>query len=91
MIQNFIILHFVIIEPSLAEVNVSQHCTRFCEIIVLFVISAVDGSVFFFHDMIQNFIIVHLVIIEPSLAEVNVSLHCTKFCELVLFVISAVD
>jgi hypothetical protein len=47
MLQNFIIVHLVIIEPSFAEVNVSQHCTKFCEIIVLFVISAVDGSVFF--------------------------------------------
>jgi hypothetical protein len=47
VIQNFIIVHLVIIEPSLAEVNVSLHCTKFCEIIVLFVISAVDGSIFF--------------------------------------------
>jgi hypothetical protein len=48
MVQNFIIVHLVIIEPSFAEVNVSQHCTKFCEIVVLFVFSAVDGSVFFF-------------------------------------------
>jgi hypothetical protein len=65
MVQNFILVHLVIIEPSFAEVNVSLHCTKFCEICCCLKSSSV-------RVLIQNFTIVHLVI-ESSLAEVSVS------------------
>jgi len=45
LIQNFTIVHLVIIEHSLAEVNVSR-CTMFCAL----VISAVAGN-FFVHTV----------------------------------------
>jgi len=65
LIRNFTIVHLVIIEHSLAEVNVSCALPSFVNL----VISAVAGN-FLFTQLIQNLTIMHMASVEPSLAEI---------------------